>query len=218
MEHDYICDTAEKLKVSGDKFDTFDLWMYKAIGDGNCFFHSLLMGFIKTYRRRQSNDGKSICRRKFAKDLRNELAERLAKPSDPSDPTSPILYDVLARGELPNISKSLPEYSLSRMQEHLRTSNAVGNEVVELTARVLNVNIYLIDVEKSDLYKLGDSDYIYRDDRPSSVVLLYKNGHFDLCGLGIKIEGEDGKFRTKIISHFKNSHPFIVHLKVLSTK
>lgn len=214
MEHDYICDTAEKLKVSGDKFQSFDLWMYRAMGDGNCFFHSLLMGFIKSYRRRQTADGKSICRRKFAQDLRNELAERLMKPSDPNDPDSPLLYNILARGELPTIAKSLPEYTLARMQQHLRTSNAVGLEVVELTARVLNVNIYLIDVEKSDLYQLGDADYLYQDTRPSSVVLLYKGGHFDLCGLGVKID-DNGKSRTKIISHFKNTHPFIVYLKSL---
>lgn len=208
---DFIADIPTQIEL-GVKFKDFDMRLYKAQGDGNCFFHSVLMGFVKSYRRRYDSEGRDISRRKFARDLRDQIANFLEKPHPKrSDIT---VYKSLSRGEIVNFSKACPEFTLENMQIKLRSNDAVGLEMVEPTSIALKVNIIIIDREKQDIYQTGDGDYLFDPSRPSSVVLLYGNGHFDLCGVGVETKTPFGT-QTRIVSHFKNSNPFIEYLRSL---
>src|SRR5438874_52924 len=67
--------------------------------DGNCFFHSILMAFYKPYQLEQEN-GVPITRKDIAERFRKDLGKRLGETIDPSDPTTPLVYDTLSRGTL----------------------------------------------------------------------------------------------------------------------
>lgn len=205
MEQDYICDKPERITLDKHGFENYQVWRYRALGDGNCFFHSVLMGFIKPYRRRVDEEGKVVHRQRYAECLRDQLATKLGEKTGLSL-GSPILYDVLSRGKLREFSKTIPDYTLENIQKLLRSNDHVGLEVIELTAIVLNINIFLIDIDTKDVYKTGDSELLFSPDRKGSVVLLYSNNHFDLCGI-TKYGRNDSE--DKIISHFKNDNPFI---------
>lgn len=210
-EKDYIEDVPIKLELNSSKFKSFDIRLYKAIGDGNCFFHSVLMGFVSSYRQRVDKSGKDVSRRKFVIDLRRDIANLLEKPNKEGK----TLYETLSRGKIKEFSSICPDYSLPAMQRKLRSSEPVGLEMIEATSIALDVNILLIDRDKGDVYHTGDDHFLFDESRQGSVVLLYKDGHFDLCGIGVNVDTSEGP-KTRVVSYFLNSNPFIQHLRSLS--
>ncbi len=102
------------------------------MGDGSCWFHSVVRGFSRCYIERQvidqiTKEKKPIDRGKFIQGLRNELADKLAMPINPSDPNSKTFYQCLSRGNLEDFSKGYPNSSMEYMQKELRSGNAVDN-------------------------------------------------------------------------------------------
>jgi hypothetical protein len=161
-------------------------------GDGNCFFHSILRAFNKTY------ISSNIYNRKMqAKKLRKKLADCLDEET----------YLSLSNGLLPQISKEVPQASRRRMLSELRSSSFVGNLYHELISNVLDKNIYFIDLKRRDIYVTGDDiDLLYKN-RPN-ILLLTIPGHYEVVGL--KIENE-------IFTIFDNNHPLIIRIREIIT-
>ena len=178
----------------------------RTLGDGSCFFHAIFRAFSLTYMRGAKQDKQGnfmrIDRRRYIRDLRNELADELAKPSDPKDPASPTHYQLLSRGQLSKMSTEMPAYKLEHMQRELRRGNAVNNLYHEYVSNLMEKDIYILDYKNKDVYYLGHSDQELLFKGRSSVVILYRGQHYETVGLAC----DRG---TKIVTHFVAQHPFI---------
>jgi hypothetical protein len=177
-----------------NSFEMFSLVKINTIPDGNCYFHSLMLSFFKPY---QNN--KNIEHRKnMSKKLRNELSKILEEPSEDGKTR---YYDILSRGFLEEMSKSIPSYSIEEMKDLLNSNNHVSNEFHELVSELFNKDIYILDVENEDVYRLPDIDIYYKG--RNSIILLYTPGHYDLLGI---------KENDKLVTHFKPDHCLIEYI------
>ena len=170
----------ENLNWSGP-FSYPNLVRIRTDPDGSCFFNAIAKSYFKPYITGRIN-GKSFDRKKFIKKLRKDLSIKLGTRSDPMDPSSPIYYDTLSRGQLREFSESVPTYSLKNMQKELNSTRAVDNVYNEFISDQLHKDIYILDMAKRDVYITGYDDEILYKNRPS-IVLLYLPGHYELVGL-----------------------------------
>jgi len=167
----------EKIKI----FKEFDLIRIRVPLDGSCFFHSILKAYFKPYIVGKI-DGEAFNRKEFIKNLRKDLAKKLGSRVDPRDKKSKTHYQTLSNGELENISKDIPKYSLKNMQKELNSSSPVSNIYNEFISNELDIDLYILDAEKKDVYMTGtDEDLLYKNRK--SVVILYMPGHYELVGL-----------------------------------
>lgn len=162
-----IEDNDEKESKNNDKYliktiPIENLTIIKTIGDGNCFFHCILQATSIEYSDSDRNHKVNL-----VKELRDALADILQEE-----------YPNLSRGELKELSKSVPEYSLNHMTNELRSSKHVNHLYNELIGNHLGIDIYIIDAEKSDVYITCDEDYLLKN-RPS-LVLYWTGNHYDL--------------------------------------
>lgn len=194
-ERDYIPDVPQCIIL--DKFDQFDLYRYNAIGDGSCFFHSVLMGINECYRKGKTKDGKPLSRRELAKLARVKIADMLSAEVSPGGPK---YYDVISNGELSDFARQFSMVKLERLKSLLKSDNHVGQEVIEITSLFFKVNIFIIDISTGDLYK---TLVPFNKEFNSNVVLIYTGNHYDLCGVVRK--------NGKIDTHLKTTHKFIQH-------
>jgi len=163
------------------------------IGDGNCFFHSVLRAFNTNYIK-----AKSITDRvNLARTFRNALADLLEEP-DPL--TGKNYYAGLNNGELERFSGGVKEYTLAALQKELRSSTPVDNIYQELISNSLNKDIYIIDGTKKDMYHVGSAFSLYYKGR-NSIIIYYIPGHFEVVG----IKHSDGSIDTL----FTPEHPLI---------
>ena len=163
------------------------------LGDGNCFFHSVLRAFNTNYIK-----AKSITDRvNMARTFRNALADRLEE-IDPL--TCKNYYAGLNNGELEKISGGVKEYSLSALQKELRSSHPVDNIYQEIISNAMNKDIYIIDGTKQDMYHVGSAFSLYYKGR-NSIIIYYIPGHFEVVG----IKQKDGTIATL----FTPEHPLI---------
>lgn len=151
----------------------------KVLADGSCFFHALCRACYMAYILEKFD------RRKIVMNLRRNLAKRLGKNSNKLDPTSPLVYDMLSRGNLRKIAKDLPQYSLENMQNELLKGGSIDYIFHEFISNELEKDIYILDATKRDVYIIGNEDDILYKDRPS-IVLLYNRNHYDLVGIRMK--------------------------------
>lgn len=166
--------------------------------DGSCFFHAIAKAYFEPYIIGKLND-KPLNRKEFVKKLRKDLSVKLKSKVDPTDPESPIYYDILSRGELREFSKSVPAYTLENMVKELNSNRPVDNVYNEFISDQLDKDIYILDMLKRDVYITGYDDEILYKNRPS-IVLLYLPGHYELVGLD-----DHGIIKTL----FDPNHPFI---------
>lgn len=176
----------------------------RTIADGSCFFHAIALAYFKPYILQKYPNGSYFDRKEFIMKLRHDLAKTLSSRVNPSDPSSPIYYDVISRGKLRNFSKAVTRYSLENMTKELNSNRPVDNAYQELVSDLLNKDIYILDMIKQDVYVTGSDDDILIKGR-NSIVLLYiddksETGHFELVGLN-----EDGILKTV----FSPNHRFI---------
>ena len=135
------------------------------LGDGNCFFHSVLRAFNTNYIK-----AKSITDRvNMARTFRNALADRLEEV-DPL--TGKNYYAGLNNGELEKISGGVKEYSLTALQKELRSSAPVDNIYQEIISNAMNKDIYIIDGTKQDMYHVGSAFSLYYKGR-NSIIIYY---------------------------------------------
>jgi hypothetical protein len=168
-----ILEDIKNLKLTF--IDNMNLSVISTIGDGNCFFHSVLRAFNTNY-----ISAKAITDRvNLARTFRNALAE-LLEEIDPL--TGKNYYSGLNNGELEKISGGVKEYSLSGLQKELRSSASVDNIYQELISNSLNKDIYIIDGIKKDMYHVGSAFPLYYKGR-NSILIYYTPGHFEVVGL-----------------------------------
>ena len=146
-----------------------------AIADGSCMFHSILQAFNKTYNTLDNNNKKEMVR-----EFRNNLSDVLEE-----EVNGDIIYNKLSRGELKDFSKFYPPASLKAMQRDLKNNTWGDFRFLELMSEILDLNIFIIDKTKSDIYQTGDKELLYKD-RDSIIILNTNNIHFDTIGLKTK--------------------------------
>lgn len=157
------------------------------IGDGSCFFHAIALAYCKIYR-----EGDNNYKVNFIRQLRYQLALALSEK-----------YNTLSRGQLPSMSKDMPQYTLDAMQKELNSNHPVDNLYLELCSEVLGIDIYIIDILKRDIYVIGDKELLSKN--RNSIVLGYIPGHYELVGV---LERE-----TFIRTLFPPDHSFITTIK-----
>jgi len=121
--------------------------------DGSCFFHAILRAISVMYNDEESvirdENGRErivkIDRNCFMLNERKRLAKLLASTVT-ANPGSPTYYDILSRGNIKTLSKTLPKiYSLKSMQENLRNPlEFIGLEYLEFASLVYEIDIYII--------------------------------------------------------------------------
>jgi hypothetical protein len=164
--------------------DIPNIRLIKIIGDGNCYFHSILHAMLTEYI--TSKDKVEIM-----KTHKKYMIKCL-----------PSLYNKLSRGKLKELSIDVPEYSLEHMIKTLESNSYVGHLFNELVGLIYNIDIYIISAQNSDVYITGDEDYLLKS-RPS-VVLYYTGSHYNLLGVSEK---------KSLITFFQWDHEFIKAIK-----
>lgn len=171
------------------------------LGDGSCFFHSVLRGFNRTY----ISASTWAERQKLVMSVRYMAADMLDEKTD----TGKTYYELLSRGTLTEFSKQYPGASLRYMQKELKSSAPVDNIYQELISNALGLDIYFIDITRQDVYiTSSDYDLLYKQ-RPSIVIAILQSsyikiGHYDILG----IRDKNGDVHTLL----HPSDPFIVKL------
>lgn len=177
----------EKLGWKGP-FEKFNLIRIRTEADGSCFFHSLAKAYFKPYIVGKIGDS-SFNRKEFIQNLRKDLAMSLALKINPEDPQSKTYYQTLSNGELEKKSMEIPECSLENMQKELKNfTKPISNIYNEFISNQLNIDIYILDMKKKDVYMTGTDNRILYKNRKSIVVLYIEGkkglpGHYELIGL-----------------------------------
>lgn len=151
--------------------------------DGNCFFHSILRSFNKSYINAKSWKDRYI----MVKTLRNAAADVL----DEKDSTGVSYYNSLSLGSLEEFSKAYPNASREYMQKELRSDRSVDNIYHELISNTLNLDIYFIDTNTRDVYTTT-----------SHVELLYKGRRSILVCITQTRKGKDLISQPDTIGHY----------------
>ncbi len=177
-----------------------NVYRKRVIGDGSCYFHAIIdsyflpirTGMIGRYR---------FDRFDFVKKFRNDLSRMLCtvRPGYGGK----TYYQTLSRGELNDNSKCVPEVSIENMMSELNSNTPVSYIYHELVSDILNLDIYILDADKKDVYMI-DSDFeLYHKGR-NSIILLYIPGHFELIG-----EMRNNELKT----YFRSNDALIVKIK-----
>lgn len=185
----------------GDGFEYWNLVRFSTPMDGNCLFHAICNSFWEPYHSQMLN-GKAIGRDEIISRFRKGLSKKLAsKVSDSSDTST--YYNVLNGGNTSNFAKSIPEFELNYMQSQLNSNLAIGYGYIEFIGNVLKKDIYILDAIRHDIYISDELAYSIKGNR-DSIILYYRNGHYELIGIQIN----EDKFHT----HFDYTHSFIKFL------
>jgi hypothetical protein len=171
--------------------DDVNLVVISTIGDGNCYFHSILRAFNNHY-----INCKTVFERiNRARSFRNLLADLLFE-IDPI--TGKDYYSGLNYGKLDEISEGVKEYSREALRRELLSSQPVDNIYQELISNSINKDIYIIDGETMDMYSPGSAFSLYYKGR-NSIVIFYTPGHFEVVG----VKRSDGSINTTFTPEHK---------------
>lgn len=177
----------------------YDLLVYDVPGDGSCLFHCILGAYTSTYFKSPTHERISM-----VKEYRDSLADVL-----------PDYYDKLGKGNIKEISKILPEYSLESLQARIRDSREyVDNIFNEYISNIYDIDIYILSEQTGDVYAMGaDMSLLYKN--RDSIVILYtslsgpdttkESGHYQLVAHK-RSNGENSKL-------FPPNYPLIVDLR-----
>jgi hypothetical protein len=170
----------------------FDLVRVATPLDGSCMFHAIAKAYFKPYIMGKVGEG-VFDRQEFVRNLRKDLALAL-----------PAAYSQLANGELEEISKTMPKYSLSSLQQELDSNSPVSNYFNEFISNQLNIDIYVLDAKTKDVYMFAaDLKILYKNRK--SVVILYLPGHYELIGLLHN--------SSTVETYFPPTHPLIQKIR-----
>ena len=180
-----------------------------AIGDGSCFFHSVLNGYYKEY---QNNPD-----RRYRIDLVKKLRRDIGFSLQEGDPNyvGKIRWETAAGGQLAGMYEQQQlgvdfesvfgypiDFSLNGLQRLINSNEFLGNEVYSYAADMLNIDIFITRLTEKDLYVHQNTN------RPGSVrrvVVISGNGdHYETIGLI-----RNSLFQT----FFEYDDPFIMALK-----
>lgn len=178
------------------------LKVIKVIGDGSCFFHSILRAIYKPYISATSNSSRIKIVREFRQAIATELETK-----DPA--TNKIAYDQLGNGSYAEFNRSISNvvgdmYSLKALKRELLSSSPVDHVYIQLISDHLNIDIFLISSITNDLYFTGtEIKLLYK--KRNAIVILYSPGHYDI--IGVKRKTSDN--RIVFDCFFHKDHVFI---------
>lgn len=197
----------------GKGFDNFELVVYRMPGDCSCFFHCVLMSHYIPYRKKMEY-GVSVNRRNYCADFRKQVADSLYEKQLSPGGSRVRKYDLLAGGNIESFASHIPLYKIENL--HAAICNyrySVGEEILEIIKDVIEQNIFILDVEKGDVYN-GLTGTYYNEKWPSIVLLYHPTpkddsyvGHYDLVGVPKPIKG-----KKLVVTHFQNKHSFVQFL------
>lgn len=167
-------------------------------GDGSCMFHSIMRAFNLNYNGMSHSE-----RRAQVLKVRSLLAEAIGTVNPE---TGKIYYDEYGNGNMAELGRTFPRYSLASLQNLLRSNNSVGEEFLEPLSNFFNLDIYIINLTTRDVYLTGVSETMFKDRK--SIVIGYNQsykkddggGHYSTIGLNTE---------TKIWTLFDPKHFFI---------
>jgi hypothetical protein len=171
----------------------YHLYSIPTLEDGSCFLHAILYAISPYYRKLEKR--KKIS---FARKLRDDLADVL-----------PEYYPDLSRGELKNLSKEIKETKLAKMQDFLRSSQWFNQLYLEFISNIFEIDIYIIDYKRNNLYNTGDRELLYKD-RPSVIIGYQDENHFET----LAAKDLEGEKRT----YFSPKSDIILKMKFLLFK
>lgn len=189
------------VRLHWERFNEFQLVRFATPMDGNCLFHAIAYSFFVPYRT-QTLVGVTTTRLEIVRKLRKKLSNLLSEPVNPPNKTT--YYQTINRGTLPENSLSVPAFELKNMQAELDSNHALGFGYLDLIARALDKDIYILDAARQDIYA-GDETQLVCTGTRNSIVIYYMDGHYETLG----VYGEDGQ----IVTHFLPTNPFIRALK-----
>jgi len=180
-----------------------------AIGDGSCFFHSVLGGYYPPYQ----NEKNEKSRRNFVQKLRRDIAYTL-QMSDPENPDQ-NMWENAARGQFKNLYEQQKlglvlddgfgyylDFSLEGLQQLFNSTRYLGDEVYQYASDILGIDIYVMRLTNKNLYvHLNTSK---RNIERKAVVISGNGSHYETVG----VERND-MFQTV----FDSNDPFILAIK-----
>lgn len=177
-----------------------DLVVLPTAGDGSCALHAIVQAFHPSYQAGRNVDGSPVNRHAFVRMFRDELAEMLDKPSEGN--SGPTWYERLSRGTLSDFSKAtkgvdeVPDLSMAGFIAHLRSSEWLGQEIVEYVGSVLKIAIFVLLEDRNGvtrgLYSLGKDSDVYYKGVKAVIIVSHSNDHFSTVGR----RESDGGVRT----------------------
>jgi len=187
-----------------EKFNYSRLVAIETIGDGSCLIHAIAASCLVCYRTDTNKEG-TIDRRKLARKIRNDLANYLMDKVIEDDKFQTIIrYDLLGNGNIKELGKTDKKYSLSSLQQSLRSRDYIGYELFELISDFFNKDLYFLDNTTKDVLTMeinpGDL-YKQRD----SIVILFDKDHYELIGINYLDRG--------LKTYFSYDHPLIQAIK-----
>lgn len=203
-------DRLEKVTITW--YPDEEVYRIACIGDGSCFFHAYLKGFMESYQ----NDNSYAFRSDFVRGFRDDLAILLAE-EDPSNPGL-IFYDTVADGSYPRMAKVQEEmvvplkdpwgepldYSLEGMYNLLNSSRDVGDEVYSYVSEIIGVGVYVVRGTIKDVFT-----HISVGENTPSVIIMGNGRHYETIGVM-----RNGLLQTL----FDSEDPFIKAIKAKAYK
>lgn len=169
-----------RIEVPKIAFSNTNLYGIKVIGDGSCFFHSVLRSFNLSYVSTTSLRE----RKRLAILVRHATAASLKEKNPDTGKTE---YENMGGGFYKNYNEAVKQvigdrYSLAAMERELLSNNPVDHVYTEILSNYLDLDIYLISSQTGDIYATGTDFSLYFKDR-RSIVILYSPGHYDVVGI-----------------------------------
>ena len=159
-------------------FKTMSVQSLFTIGDGNCFFHSLLGAISNSYRQ---SDGET--KRHMATMLRKNFADIVSTPDSKypgycywETATSNLFYARLLLLQYTGIVDENFNLSIEGTAQYLRNSNGyIGQEVYAYVPRMLKYNLLIVSYVEGKVIKSYESNY-----EPSYdwIVVYYTPQHY----------------------------------------
>mgnify|MGYP005999243379 CR=1 FL=1 len=187
-------------------FFPYDLVSLGTIGDGNCFYHAILQGFNKSYRKGDITEKRKLTIR---------LKLLLASVLDEKNPeTGETFYNELGNGEISKLSESILKseendpnckdmiLTKENMQRKLISNEWGDYTVLELVSNQLDIDIYVLSEAQKDVYLCGDKENLLKGRK--SVIIIHRTNHFETVGL---------KVQNNIITFFDKDNDIIKFLR-----
>jgi hypothetical protein len=172
-------------------FSDEDLFIIPVIGDGSCFFHSIMLAINPDYIKESLSN-----RINMIHNLRKNLADLLDK--DKSENLT--WYNYLSRGTLKILSETIDDYSLDNMKKELLEMGPVDEKFYEYVSDILNIDLYIINSSNNNIVNL-EKDFYYK--QRNSICLYFTPGHYELLSV---------KRNDTLYLQLPHTDPFILSL------
>lgn len=199
--------------------------------NNHTLYHRALHAFFAPYRT-NFYDGHEMSNEDQVARLIDALYTSLDTPVPDGEHLSPdergkTFIEVLLRGRVVSMRKTIPEYTHEGLREKIRRidagcpydRNKPDELVIELLARVARVGIYVLDANRQDLYFLECHEIM--SNFKQAIVLLYNRGdekrpsHFLCVALipNYDVPFDESETLENAVTLFNSNHPFIEALE-----